>query len=429
MRNLTLASASLLPLLLACDVPPADSVVEPGADAIQLSPDPAPLAAPPDATAQQRLARASNAFGLDLFHDLGRTPGNVAISPLSLESALALTWAGAKGDTEKELRTVLHLEGEPAEVGAQLAALSASLRAGDRGVRVDIANRLFGERTYAFQEPYLALARDRFAAPLDGLDFKRHPEAARRAINGWVLGKTEGRIKDLVPEGGVTDQTRLALVNAIYFLGDWQHPFAKEATGPRAFRLADGATKDVPTMFQLGSLPYAAVDGAQVVSLPYAGGSTSMLLVLPPEGAEGTFEAGLDAARVDALAAAARPTRIQLALPKFTIDPAASLELTPALRRLGLSSLFDAGRADLTAIADPPSAVDRLSVSAVFHKAFVKVDEKGTEAAAATAVVSRTGAAAPEPGLAVSFDRPFVFVIRDDESGAVLFIGRVADPV
>lgn len=443
-RRSLLTALLALSAAAACDAPYADSPTgagggipptsstEPPAASSTATSVPAPTVtpvAPPELSAQKKLATASNALGFELYRQLRSKPGNLAMSPLSLETALAMTWAGARGATAQELGKALHLEGSPDEIARQLGQLAQSLSDPQRGVRVNIANRLFGEKTYAFEAPYLKLSQDAFGAPLDAVDFKNHSEDARVRINRWVAERTEQRIKDLIPHGGVSDTTRLALVNAIYFLGDWQRPFLKEATRPAPFTTAAGSKKDVATMNQLGMLAHAEKDGVHALSLSYEGEKTSMLLLLPADAAGlDALERTLSPATVDALVAAQKTKSVRLSLPKLTIDPADSLSVSGALEALGVKAVFDAERADLTGIANPADKEKRLFVSAVFHKAFVKIDERGTEAAAATAEVASEGTGEWKADVELRFDRPFLFLIRDEASGAVLFFGRVDDP-
>ncbi len=378
-----------------------------------------------------RLARSSNAFGLDLYRKLRTTPGNLVVSPASVTTALAMAWGGAKGETAAEMKNVLHFDGSPAEVTQSSGKLMAALTAPSRPIVFRIANRLFGEKSYRFEPAFLESTRAAYGAALEPVDFKGAPEGARALINGWVEGQTEKRIRDLVPPGGVKPLTRLALVNAIYFLGDWETPFKKEATRPMSFFVSATDKKDVATMHRLERLPFAQKEGLKALELPYKGGDLSMLVVLPDriDGVR-TLEESLTAAQLDAIVSSLAPTRVSVSLPKFEVDPPTSLALGDTLQAMGMALAFDPERADFTGIANPPDPRDRLSISSVFHKAFVKVDEKGTEAAAATAVVMVAGTAARPQENPVEFkaDHPFLFFIRDNESGMVLFLGRVADP-
>lgn len=388
----------------------------------------APPAAPPK-DEMTRLATGSNAFGFDLYRKLKPNPGNLVVSPASITTALAMTWVGAKGETAAQMRQVLHLEGTPAEVMGASGKLAASLQDPARGVVFRIANRLFGEKTYKLEPAFLEATRAAYGAALEPVDFKGAPEAGRLLINGWVEQKTEKRIKNLVPSGSVKPDTRLVLVNAIYFLGDWDEPFSRESTRPSAFSISATEKKDVPTMHRVDTLRLAQRTGMKALELSYKGGAFSMLVLLPDASdGLGALEASLDAKALDDIVKGLEPVRVSVALPRFEIDPPGSLPLGEVLKGMGMGLAFDRQRGDFTGIANPPSPADRPIISDVFHKAFVKVDEKGTEAAAATAVLMERAGAAPMKVVQFWADHPFLFLIRDNASGLVLFLGRVVDP-
>jgi serpin B len=391
---------------------------------------PGVAAAGPPGDVTRRLAGASNAFGFDVYGRLRSSPGNLAFSPASLTLGLLLPWGGARGETDSAFRRVLHVDGSPAEALPAWGRLVGRLQDPARPVTLRVASRLFGEKSYTFDPAYLELTRGAFGSGLGPVDFRSAFEAARAAINAWVEKETERRIRELVPPGGVSRETRLVLVNAIYFLGKWGRPFEASSTRPAPFHATPTAVRDVPTMHQTGSFRLAAGDGARALELPYAGGGLSLLLVLP-DAVDGlpAVERSLDAARLDALVAGLAPTRVRVALPKFEVDPPSSLPLGETLRGMGLAAAFDREKADFTGIADPPDPRDRLVLAEVFHKAFVRVDEAGTEAAAATAAsMVRAASIAPPPEVEFRADHPFLFYLRDVESGLVLFAGRVADP-
>jgi serpin B len=374
-------------------------------------------------------AQSSNAFGLDLWKRLPPA-GNLVFSPASVSMALAMAWGGAKGETAGEMKRVLRFEGTPADVAQGAGRLSATLTDPKRPLVFRIANRLFGEASYRFEAPFLEAAKAGFGAPLEAVDFRQKPEESRGHINRWVEAQTEKRIVDLLPGGSVKRDTRLVLVNAVYFLGEWQEPFEKEATRPAPFHLTSADRKDVPTMHRTGAVRHARRSGLAALELPYKGGDLSMLVLLPDavNGLAGV-EAALTAAQLDRIVKALAPTRAVVALPRFEVNPATPLALGESLLAMGMPLAFDRRRADFTGMANPMDPEDRLYISAVFHKAFVKTDEKGTEAAAATAVVMfrATGIPVPPP-VVFKADHPFLFLIRDHASGAVLFMGRVADP-
>jgi serpin B len=376
-----------------------------------------------------RLASSSNAFGFDLYQRLRSKPGNLVISPASLTTVLTMAWGGARGETAEQMRSVLHLEGSPDEVMSTSGQLARSLQDPARPVVFHIANRLFAQSSYKLVPAFQQKTAKAFGAPVELLDFRKAPEPARVHINRWIEEKTAHRIKDLVPRGGVDPDTRLVIVNAIYFLGDWEAPFLREMTRPAPFHLSASEKKDMPTMNQQGMYLVAHQDGVTALQLPYKGNTMSMLLLVPDE-IEGltAVESGLDAGKLDALVGSLKAQYVSLSLPKFEVNPGASLSLAGDLKALGMSLAFDPERADLSGISVPPTPAQRLFAGEVFHKAFVRVDEKGTEAAAASAMGVPAGAGPGGGPPRIVVDRPFLFLIRDNASGMVLFLGRVADP-
>ena len=379
-------------------------------------------------------AKSNNAFALDLYERVRTSKGNLAFSPFSLATALAMTWGGARAETAAQMKKVLHLEGTPEGAFSIAGKLVTSLCDPRQETVLRIANRLFGGKAYGFEPAYLDQVHNAFGAAIESLDFEHAAEDSRKHINQWVAGETQDRIKDLIPPDGIQPDTRLVITNAIYFLGDWRTPFLKEATNPADFYTQKAQTKKVLTMHQEEVFAFAATDGVKLLEMPYEGGALAMTLVLPDpiDGLE-AVERRLSTKALDAWIAAMRSVRVRVSLPKFEIDPAESLALKDKLEALGMSLAFDRDKADFTGIANPPTPDDRLCIGQVFHKAFVKLDEKGTEAAAATAVIAVAATAAPQrsappPPPEFKADHPFLFLLRDTRSGAILFIGRVLDP-
>jgi serpin B len=387
--------------------------------------------APPDPAALARLARGSNEFGFDLYRRLRGTPGNLVISPASLTTALTMAWGGAAGETAAQIGKVLHQTGTVDEAMATSGQLARVLQDPARQIVFRIANQLFVEKSYPLMPAFLGRMRTDFGAAAEPADFKGAPERSRARINHWVEEQTAHRIQDLVPPGGVTAETRLAIVNAIYFLGDWAVPFERAATQPAPFHVIPAETRDVPTMNRLGGFRVARKDGVTAVELPYKAGGMSMLVLVPDElGGLARVESTLDAGRLEGLVAGLKGERVWLSLPSFEVRPPRSLSLAEDLAALGMPLAFDREAADFTGMANPRDSARRLVITEVFHKGFVKVDEKGTEAAAATAVLMGETSAMPDekPIARIKVDHPFLFLIRDDASGLVLFLGRVTDP-
>lgn len=380
----------------------------------------------PSKEAVLSLAQSSNAFGVDLYKRLSQAPGNLVFSPASITTILTMAWGGAEGETAAQMRTVLHLEGAGGDVLAAQGELARSLQ--DRSYLFHIANQLFVEKSYPLKPAFVETTKAAFGAPIEALDLKAAPEQARTHINQWVEEKTEHRIKDLIPPGSLNQDSRMVLANAIYFLGHWDSPFITSGTKPAPFHLTTTETKDVPTMHNWHNFLVARRDGVTALALPYRGRAVSMLLLVPDRiDGLADVESSLDAKKIAALVGAMDVENVDLSFPKFEIHPLSSILLSGHLKALGMRLPFDSTQADLSGIAKPPRPEDRLFLAEVFHQAFVRVDEKGTEAAAAT-VGGVRGAGMELEKKRIQVDRPFLFFIRDNASGLILFMGRVNDP-
>jgi len=369
------------------------------------------------------LADASNALALDLYARLRETPGNLVISPASIAIGLAMAWAGARGDTAREIARVLHLGDDPRAVQQDTAGLLRRWHdAPQSDGRLSIANRLFGDRHYDFQPAFLELTRDLYDAELEGLDFRGAPEPSRGRINGWVSERTHGCIADLLAPGSLGGLTRLVLVNAIHFLGRWQYPFARERTRDGIFRTPGGQV-EARMMRQRGHHSLGEVSGLQVLEMHYGVGSMAMLVVLP-EKSNGlpAVEQSLDTKCLGRWIETLEPHDVQVTIPCFRIDPG-PVGLKGMLSDLGMAGAFTT-QADFRGVADPANPRDQLYVDEAFHQAVVEVDEEGTEAAATTGGVMLTLSL----GQRFLADHPFLFFIRDRQSGMILFMGRVEDP-
>jgi serpin B len=387
---------------------------------------------PPSHEEQDRLARSSNAFAADLWRRVHGAQGNLAVSPASITLALAMTWGGARGRTAEEMKQVLHFEGSADEVMASAGQLLQAWNTSAGAALLRVANRLFGAKSYTFEQPYLEKTRAAFGAPLEPVDFDSDVEATRKSINAWVARQTEDRIQGLLPEGSLKPRlTRLVLVNAIYFKASWAKPFAERMTSPEPFFVTPTVRKDVPLMHRTGDYRYAEQDGVKVLEIPYEGEDLAMVFVLPDavDGLE-AVERQLTSAHFDDWMNAVRKESVNVVLPRFEINPAASVELGEVLVAMGMARAFSPRDADFTGMANPSNPNERLHISQVFHKAFVKLDEKGTEAAAATSVVMAMRTAMRPLGEPKDFraDHPFLFFLRDTASGMILFMGRVSDP-
>lgn len=378
----------------------------------------------PSGAAATRFSQDGHDFAADLWRRMASQNGNLAVSPASVWVALGMTYGGARGQTATEMQSALHFGLPDPELHEAFASQLAAWRAADSpGAALKVANRLFGERSSHFEPAFLALTRDRYGAPLEPVDFIGAADASRVRINDWVAGRTNDRIRDLIPEGALDDTTRLVLTNAVWFKGKWLHEFDADATRPGAFRIAPGRTVQVPLMAQSGDFAMGASDGASVLELPYQGDRLVMDVVLPDD-ADGlsALESRLDGATLARLLAAPRPAgEVDVTLPRFRIA-GATVALNDPLAAMGMPTAFDEQAADFSGM----STEERLHISRVLHKTFVEVNEEGTEAAAATAVVMAIESAAMSRSFRA--DHPFLFIIRDKVSGSLLFLGRVADP-
>lgn len=379
------------------------------------------------------LAAAMNSFALTLWPKVAAPATNALFSPGSLWLALAMTTSGAKGETRAELAKLLRLPDDAHALDDELTAQLIAWEVETPELTLSVVNRLFAEQRFAFDEAWLVDTERTWRAPAERLAFSEDTQRARHHINAWVERQTAERIRELLPEGSVTSDTRLVLVNAVHFLGAWQQKFEKALT--RAAPFFDGTSEHPAQLMRaLKTHGYAGVDGAQVVELAYEatdGAQLAMLLVLPTarDGLP-ALERTLTPEKLEGWVHALQPTFLDLSLPRFQVTPASSLELEEALTSLGVELAFDRERADFTGIANPPSPEERLSISQVFHQAFIRVDEEGTEAAAATAVLmTRAGGMVtlPEP-VVVLADHPFLFFLRDVKTGTWLFMGRVQRP-
>lgn len=377
------------------------------------------------------LVEASNAFAVDLWNRIRCQEGNLAVSPSSISLALAMTWAGARSETAGQMAEVLHLEGREGIHEAAATLLYDWNDPSRTAYELRIVNRLFGEQSYRFEEEYLELVRRRYGAPLERIDFRYAPEPSRARINAWIEQQTAERIRDLLSPGDVGELTRLILTNAVFFLGKWVKPFHEENTLQAAFR-APGLKIRVPTMQQVGNFNYCRKANVKILELPYRGGDFAMTILLP-RAANGlpALEKRISTTVLDRWRADLQLRSVAVAIPRFTIDPASPILLKSTLAEMGMPRAFDRSAADFTGIADPPDSQDRLFIDEVVHKSYVKVDEAGTEAAAATAVLPTATASRglwtpkPKPFRA---DHPFLFLIRDVRSRVILFVGRVTDP-
>ena len=402
--------------------PPAPAQADPPV-AVEAPAHAADAVEPLPVVATASAGESINAMAAAMYARLATSPSNLVFSPASIHGAFAMATLGARGETAAELQRALAVPaGDEARLRAD-GALQQRWNAPRQGRTFRVVNRLFGEQTMHFEDPYLATLRESFASPLEPTDFRQGFAAARTHINDWVSTTTNQRIRDLLPPAALDASTSLVLVNAVYLDAHWAQPFEQCATHPAAFHTTQTTSVQVPTMHLRGSVQLAEVDGAQVVQLPYEGNDLAMRFILPPAGQENAW---VTAAHLAAPSFSER--EVVFGIPKFRIEPTESVALRDHVEALGVHQAFDEHAADFTGIATFPDPGERLYISQAYHRAFIRVDEAGTEAAAATAIVMARGGGMPMPLPEVNFDRPFLFQLVDVESGATLFLGRVTNP-
>ena len=379
------------------------------------------------------LSSEDTAFALDTYRQLLKDPGNSAtnvfFSPLSISVALAMTYAGAKGQTAVEMASALHFTLPQDRLHPAFDWLDLELASRGQGAlgkdeqpfRLRVSNSLWGDAKSEFEQLFLDTLAQNYGAGMNLVDFRSAPEPSRTRINDWVAQQTEQRIKDLIPQGAVDQLTRLVLVNAVYFNGAWQSKFQTSATVSDTFTKLDGSSVAVDMMNQTYSFRYAAGADYQAVELPYDGGELAMVIILPAAGSFLQFENLLGGGVLQSMLASLKNDYVRLGLPKFRIESGFSLKST--MNALGMKTAFSDTTADFSGI----STKEYLRIQDIFHKSFVEIDENGTEAAAATAVVLGTTSLPPPPKI-VKVDRPFLFAIVDKKTSAIVFWGRVVDP-
>jgi len=380
--------------------------------------------------AKEAAAAMTNAeFSFALYARLACKPGNVFFSPFSISSALAMACEGANGPTADEIVRVLGLEADPTKRRAAMQTLMSSVPGTPTGflkktpaVTLDTANALWGARQVMFKKEFIDILQTHYGATARTLDFVKEKDDAVKTINDWTERKTNKRIQKLVGRDDLPDDIALVITNAVYFKGEWAEPFKKAGTRDADFTLADGTKVQVPTMHLTEPYAYAKQEACAVLSIPYKGEQLSMIFVLPdaPDGLP-ALEKSLTPERVTTMVKSMKRERVAVALPRFHAET--QYDLNSDLQALGIRLAFS-DQADFKKItADVP-----LYFSKVIHKAFVDVNETGTEAAAATALTMRAGSAMPRPTPVFRADHPFVFMIHDAKTGQILFMGRLADP-
>lgn len=392
----------------------------------------------------RKVTFGNTVFGVNLLRSVTGQRTNQLVSPYSIAIALAMTYAGARGETRTQLKSTLRYPFEGTELHQTIQALHQQLDTGDAGdstptptptpdddeqhrvpLRLIDANALWGQEGFPWSDAYLTLVEQYYSAGLHQLDFADDPDAARQEINRWVSTMTRGNIPELLPAGSISAATRLVLTNAVHFQALWDHPFSPSNTEPRPFTNLDGSQTEIPMMTNDNrAFPYAEIDGLQFIELPYQDADYGMVIVLPPDGEYEDFESSLSASKLWNWLEQLEEKAGAITVPKFQFD--ARFQLSSTLAALGMPDAFDPTEADLSKMAED-DAGEALYIDEVHHKTFISVDEKGTEAAAATGIVIPVSEVVGEDPFEMTVDRPFLFLIRERSTGAILFLGRMVD--
>ncbi len=390
---------------------------------LALSTGPAVFANAPEAP-KETVIEGNNAFALDLYAKLKEQEGNLFFSPYSISTALAMTYAGAGGNTEKQMADVLHFDLPQEKLHPAFRKLIERMNAQGKesGYQLSVANALWAQKDYQFLRAFLNTTKSNYGAGLNQVDFVKATEAARKTINDWVEKRTEGKIKDLIKPGILDSLTRLVLTNAIYFKGNWASQFKEKDTEDAPFTIARDREVTVPMMSQKEQFAYDETEMLQLLELPYVEDELSMVILLPKElDGLATLENSLAPGNLKEWLQGLRKQEVVVEMPRFKLTSQFSLK--EVLRSMGMTEAFSVKLANFSGMT---SGRD-LFISAVIHKAYVDVNEEGTEAAAATAVVMKLRGA-PRPPKVFRADHPFLFLIRDNQSGSILFMGRVVNP-
>ncbi len=406
------------------------------------SPDNPPLARDNNSTEQgiQQVVDANNQFAFELYSELNKVEkGNMFYSPYSISSALAMTYEGAKTQTADEMKSVFHFPVSNI-LRPNFASIYNNLNKGDKDYELKTGNALWVQKDYLFLENYLSTVENYYGGKAANLDFVKETEKSRQTINSFIEKQTNNKIEDLIPQGALNEFTRLVLTNAIYFKGTWEWEFDKSDTNEQDFKITPDNIVKTDMMYMnpdKASFNYAKLEKLQVLELPYKGEDLSMLILLPKQGEDYDFETGevitsdytleniegdLTAEKLEEYKSQMRTTDLDaIYLPKFEFD--AKYFMRDVLSNLGMSTAFSTN-ADFSGMTGKRD----LFISSVIHQAYVKVDEKGTEAAAATAVTMSATSAGPMNSIIFRADHPFIFIIQEKQTGNILFLGKVINP-
>ncbi|MCC6643523.1 serpin family protein [Candidatus Peregrinibacteria bacterium] len=384
----------------------------------------------PTTQAAQQVIQGNNQFALDLYKRYESTAANIFFSPYSISTAFAMSYEGARSSTADQIQQTLHFPSDRSTLQEGSLTLNSQINQPNQKYQLSTANALWAEKTYPFTQEYLDNTEKYYQGKTTNLDFVNATETSRQTINDWVAQQTKDKIKDLIPEGSIDKLTRLVITNAVYFKGDWVKQFDPEltrdeqfVTSPTDFVMA----KMMRATNEEATFNYAESDDMQIIELPYSGDDLSMLILLPKNTDETNnlqaLEKNLTLDQLNNWKNALQNKRVLLYLPKFKLET--TYMLAEDLMAMGMVDAFssDADFSGMTGFKD-------LNISAVIHKAFVEVNEEGTEAAAATAIIQRAGSAISNAPVIPTFraDHPFIFIIQQKENGNILFMGRVTNP-
>jgi len=371
------------------------------------------------------IAQANNEFAFDLYSHLDSSNGNIFFSPYSLSSALTMTFEGARNETADQMRMTLYLPSDEVDWRSDLTSFIQSVDKVHSGYELSIANALWAQKDYPFTDEYLAETKNTYLAQARNLDFVANPEASRLVINSWVSENTKNRINDLLPVGSINSSVKLILTNAVYFKGRWSQPFNKIATEQDDFWISPTESVQTAMMGLTGTqFKYLENEQVQLLELPYQGHDISILIVLPRSKDLKNLEKSINEVSLKNWIDVMSKQWVNIFIPKFKFD--ANYQMKDVLIQMGMANAFNPNQADFSGMTSKPN----IYIDQVYHRAWIDVDEEGTEAAAATAIdsIAESIMVMPSPPKIFRADHPFIFVIQDNKTGQILFMGRVFDP-
>ena len=375
----------------------------------------------------KRVVDANNKFAFELYDQLNNQPGNLFLSPYNISSALAMTYEGARNKTADQIQNVFHFPQDNLTLRSSFAKIYNLINKKNKKYKLQTANALWAQKDYIFLDKYLNIVEKYYGGETTNLDFVNNTEKSRQTINNWIEKQTNNKIKDLIPQGGIDKITRLVLTNAIYFKGDWLNKFNKKHTQNKKFKITPQEIVEVDMMKLKDEdikFNYMENEQLQMLELPYKEEELSMFILLPKKDNLNSLENYLTASKISEWQKILDKHRVDISLPKFTFE--SKLSLAETLKKMGMSLAFSWPGADFSGM----DGSENLFIDKVIHQAFVEVNEKGTEAAAATGVFVGFQSAIPnEPSYKIfNADHPFIFMIQENETGSILFLGRVNDP-